>query len=382
MKRIYLDHNATAGKLRPACRELWLEVAEEGGNPSSLHGRGRRARQRIDEARERVAAALKVHEDEITFTSGATEANNLALFGTLRTAGEGRGLVTTAAEHSSVLAAARALAREGARLHVLGIDADGQADPEELRSTLEHVAPSLVSIQAANNEVGTLPQLERFAEVIAGRVPFHTDAVQALGRVPVELSRWGVDLASFSGHKIGAPPGVGILWKRQGVQIAPLFFGGGQEKDLRPGTENVPGIAATALALELAVAECEAFREETASLARWLWREIEQGFPAARLIGPAFDRGPRLPNTLAVAFPDHDGKVLLTRLDLEGLELSAGSACASGSLEASHVLLAMGFDEKRARAALRFSLGRDTSREDCNRVIAILKKVFAHSHAT
>jgi cysteine desulfurase len=208
------------------------------------------------------------------------------------------------------------------------------------------------------------------------------DAVQALGRVPVRLAEWGADLASFSSHKVGGPAGVGILWKRNSVPLRPRTFGGGQELDLRPGTEDVPGIAAAAVAIELAVREQAAVAGRCAELTRWLWTELARALPGLRLLGPPIDSARRLPNTLCLLVPGTDGKVLVTRLDLEGLEVSAGSACASGSLEPSHVLLALGLSSDEARSGLRLSLGRNTSAEECKRALAVFHKLFAPSRAT
>jgi len=383
--RVYLDHNAST-PLRPEARALWLEVSDSvGANPSSLHASGRRARAYVDEARERVARALKASEDEILFTSGGTEANNLALQGAAAAAGGGAGLVTTAAEHSAVLETSRSLERLGHPLFVLEVDRNGRPDLTALGDVLERERPALVSVMAANNEVGSLPDLPAVAAILAdgrGRTPtFHTDAVQALGRIPVDLAGWGVDLASFSAHKLGGPKGVGVLWRKTGTPLAPTTYGGGQQQALRPGTEDVAGIAAAGLVIERAVREQEELARDTAALVSLLWDEIRTALPGVRLIGPALDE-PRLPNTLALLVPGADGKVLVTRLDLEGLEVSAGSACASGSIEPSHVLLAMGYDEDQARSGLRLSLGRNTSREECKHVARLLKKLFAASHAT
>jgi len=382
--RVYLDHNSTT-PLRMEVRECWLEVAGEvGGNPSSLHTSGRRARAWVDKSRERVAAALRVHEDEILFTSGATEANNLALFGSLEAAGAG--LLTTAIEHSSVLGPARELAARGFRLKLVPVDEQGFPDPRRIGALAARGGIALVSVAAANNETGVLSDLCAISAELAGLGPvrprFHTDAVQALGRIPVRLAAWGVDLASFSAHKIGGPPGVGILWRRKGLGLRPLVFGGGQELDLRPGTENVPGIAAAALAIELAVDEQEEYAARTRELAGWLWHELHASVPALRLLGPPIDSERRLPNALCVLVPGTDGKVLVTRLDLAGLEVSAGSACASGSVEPSHVLLAMGLSRDEARSGLRLSLGRTTTREECRRALSALDNTLASSRAT
>ncbi len=383
MKRVYLDHNATT-PMRREVRNLFHATLDRlGGNASSLHTSGREARQVIDSARERVAAALEVSEDEILFTSGGTESNNLALFGTLRHRGPGAGLVTTSIEHSSVLSPAEQLEREGHPVVRTAVDAQGRPDLEAIAQAAgdEALDSVVVSVSAANNEVGSTLALGELAEKLratcgANQATLHTDAVQALGRIPLRLAEWGIDLATFSAHKLGGPPGIGLLYHRKGVRLEPLQRGGGQELELRPGTENVPGIAAAALAIELAVAEREEFAQRTRTLASTFCREVRVALPDACFLGPPIEDDDRLPNTVAFLLPGTDGRVLVTRLDLVGLEVSAGSACASGSLEPSHVLLAMGLDADRARAGLRISLGRTTTSEDIHSAVEILSRTF------
>ena len=386
--RIYLDHNATT-PLRPEVRERWLEVQDEfPANPSSAHGSGRRARDLVDRARERVAGALGVAEGEILFTSGGTEANNLALFGAV--AGIGGppaevAFVTTRAEHASVLAPGDVLAGRGHPVIRGDVDDAGRPLLAAVVDAASCHPRAVVSVAAANNEVGTLAPVGELVAALAGAgavACVHTDAVQALGRVPIQLSAWGCDLASFSAHKVGGPKGVGVLWCRAGTPLVPLVHGGGQEQGLRSGTEDVAGVVAAALAIDLAVGEQGEYKAHTGSLATALWEELARTLPDARLLGPPIDAPDRLPNTLSVLFPAGGGRMLVTRLDLEGLEVSAGSACASGSLEPSHVLRAMGLDEESARGALRISLGRTTTREECARAVDILRIARGSSHAT
>lgn len=376
MERLYLDHNATTPLRAEARAEYLRELDRLGGNPSSVHTSGRAARVVLDLARERAAAALGVHEDELVFTSGGTESVHLALLGALKVAPAG-GLVTTVVEHSAVLGAAELAGTMGRPVARVGVDAAGRVDLAQLVSRARDGA-ALVSLQTANNEVGTVHPVGKLVaelETRGERPLVHTDAVQALGRVPVELRAWRVDLASFSAHKLGGPLGVGLLYKRKGVRLAPLLVGGGQEGGLRPGTENVPAIAAAACALELAVAEraqqAVAWRASTSEL----WRQLQSKVPDVRLNGPEIDASDRLPNTLNVTLPGSDGRTLVARLDLEGLEVSAGSACASGSLEPSHVLLAMGRSPEAARAGLRLSLGRTTRGEDVHKAVEILSRI-------
>ena len=389
MKRVYLDHNATT-PMDPVVRARWLEVQDElVGNPSSLHAGGRWARDLIDRAREQVAGALRVHEEEVIFTSGGTESNNVALRGVMAAQGPEHGLVTSAIEHSSVLETARALADQGHPLSIVPVDDRGCPDFDTLANHVARPETVLVSMHAANNEIGTLFDLQHVADVCSrtatssGReIILHTDAVQALGRVPIDPRAWGVNLVSLSAHKVGGPVGVGVLLRTKGTRMHPLLTGGGHEGGLRAGTEDVAGIVSAALAIERAVEQRASFAERTHKMCRTLWHDLCGNVPNARLVGPALDSQERLPNTLAFLVPGEDGKVLITRLDLEGVAVGAGSACASGSLEPSHVLSALGYDEDEARAALRVSLGATTTEEDCRVASDVFQKVFASSRAT
>lgn len=378
MNRVYLDHNATT-PLRPEVRELWLaELDALGGNPSAVHAAGRRARAAIDEARERVAAVLEVREEEVIFTSGGTESNNLALVGSLAQSEPPAGMLTTPLEHPSVLETARSLEEVGYRLVLATVDAAGRIDADEVAALAGREAVELVSVMAANNEIGVVSPLaelgEGLARLGAKRPRFHVDAVQLLGRLPFHPASWQADLVSLSAHKVGGPLGVGVLIARGNTPLAPVLTGGGQEYGLRSGTENAPAIAAAALAIELAVSERASYEEAVGQLTRELWTAIESDFPHARLLGPPLGAHDRLPNTLNVLFPGVEGRALVARLDIAGLEASAGSACASGSLEASHVLLALGLDEASARAGLRLSLGRNTCSQDVHNAVDILRK--------
>ena len=383
---VYLDHNATT-PMRDEVRDLLDSLGEEQlGNPSSLHHSGRRARQLIDMAREQAAAALGVHEDTLTFTSGGTESNNLALFGVMRASSGPGTFVTTAIEHSSILAPAEVLASAGHRCILIGVDGSGQPDLEALCGAA--TGARLVSVMAGNNEIGVVPPLARLLERLprgeqGARVLLHTDAAQAVGRI--ELPWAQLDLATLSAHKFGGPVGIGILLRRQGLRLVSQNYGGGQELGLRPGTENAPAIAACALALELAIRDRARFAARVDALAWRLWSRLSSAVPGLVLLGPplsAEGSSPeRLPGTLNVVASEVDGKVLVTRLDLAGLEVSAGSACASGSLEASHVLLALGLDEMRARAGLRLSLGHTTSAEDVDSAVEILRRALGETRA-
>ena len=378
MTRVHLDHNATS-PLRPEVRAKWLEELDAlGGNPSAVHASGRRARAVIDEARERVAAVLEVAEEDVIFTSGGTESNNLAIVGTLSQEAPPAGLLTTPLEHPSVLETARSMEEAGYELVLAEVDAEGRIDAHATAALAERHGVRLVSVMAANNEIGVVSPLEDLGAALArlgdARPRFHVDAVQWLGRGPFTPRAWQADLVSLSAHKVGGPLGVGVLIARGATPLAPILTGGGQEAGLRSGTENAPALAAAALAIEMAVCERAQSVERIGALTRSLWTELHAAFPDARLLGPPIDAPDRLPNTLNVSFADVDGRALVARLDMAGLEASAGSACASGSLEASHVLLALGLDEERARAGLRLSLGWNSCSQDVHNAVDILRK--------
>ncbi|MBM3977057.1 MAG: aminotransferase class V-fold PLP-dependent enzyme, partial [Planctomycetes bacterium] len=290
----------------------------------------------------------------------------------------------TRIEHSAVLGALEVAAERGAPTRLVGVDAHGFVDPDEVASAARGCAAGLVSVQAANNEIGCVQPLAALRPALR-ELPdtlLHTDAVQALGRIPLDLAGWGIDLASFSAHKLGGPAGVGWLWVRRGVELRAPLRGGGQEHGLRPGTEPAALWSAAALALELTLGEQAQARSRWSGLAVQIWEEIARSVPDARLHGPAITDARRLPNTLNIGLPGVDGKILAMQLDLAGLCASAGSACASGSAAPSHVLLALGLDEDRARGGLRVSLGWNTSAEDCKRAVEILRGVAASLRAT
>jgi len=378
LKRVYLDHNATT-PLRPEAREALLAALDDGlGNASSVHDSGRRARAAIDDARMRVAAALGVTEDEVLFTSGGTEANNLALFGALAAGPAEMQVVTTAIEHAAILEPAEQIAASGRSVHHLRVDAAGAPDLDELARVASN-GPTFVSVMAANNEIGSTVNLADVRSAAGSRAVLHSDAVQLLGKSPFDLEAAGVDLATFSAHKIGGPLGVGVLVRRGHVPLAARTFGGAQEAEFRPGTENVPAIAAAAVAIELAVQETGGYAARTRALTGDLWRGLRAAVPEVRLNGPAIDDPTRLPNTLSVSGHGGDARTLVVRLDLAGVEVSAGSACASGSLEPSHVLLALGLDVEHATSSIRISLGRTTSSEDIHRSVGRLGRILGEA---
>jgi cysteine desulfurase len=376
--RVYLDHNATA-PLRPEVREAMLPFLGAPANPSSAHREGARARAALEAARVEVAALVGGAPAEVIFTSGATEANNLALRGALGASAPGAGILTTAIEHASVLDTARDLAAAGAPLAIVPVDDEGVLDPDDV---LAAGAPgtAVASIGLANGEVGVVAPVAAVAPALRARgLVVHTDAAQAAGRLPLDAGALGVDLLSLSAHKLGGPAGVGALWARAGVRLRPQLTGGGQERERRAGTENLPGIVGFGVAARLARAEQAALAAATAALVERLWRGIRARVPAARRNGPS--AGPRLPNTLNVSIPGCRGESLLVLLDLAGIAVSVGSACAAGAAEPSHVLRAMGRDAEDARGGLRFSLGRDTTAADVDRVIDVLPGLVAQVRA-
>lgn len=381
MNRVHLDFNATT-PLRPEARAVLLEVLDSGaGNPSSVHDSGRAARAVIDDARARVADALGVDEDAIVFTSGGTEANNLALFGSIEALEGPLHLVTTPVEHAAVLEPARAAAerwKDRLRLTLLKVDAAGRPDLDELREAAAR-GPALISIIAANNEIGTVTPYEEVRAALGDRADliYHSDSVQLLGKRRFDLR--AVDLVTFSAHKVGGPVGVGILVRRRRTPMGPRLFGGAQEAALRPGTENVAAIAAAACAIELAVQETAEFEARTAELTERLWIGLRDSIPGLQLNGPPLGDPRRLTNTLNVSAPLQDARTLVVKLDLMGLEVSAGSACASGSIEPSHVLEALGIDRHRAAAGIRISLGKSTSEADIHMAVDKLRRTLGEA---
>lgn len=365
----YFDHAATA-PLLPEAREAMLGVLDgEAGNASSLHAPGRRVRMLLEEARERCAAALGARVEEIVFTSGATESDNLAVLGTARLAPVGSRVLISGVEHPAVRQAADRLALEGYRVDTIPVDADGRVVGAADRITSD---TCLVSVMAVNNEVGTEQPVADIAAAcrVAG-APFHTDAVQAPGYQRLCPGEEGIDLLSLSGHKIGGAPGAGLLYVRRGRTLAPLLHGGGQEDSRRPGTENVPAIVALAVALESAA---ERAHLEAARL-QGLRERLEAGvreIPGATPLGHGASRAPHISSWI---FDGLAAESVLVALDLEGIAASSGSACSSHSIEPSPVLLAMGRTEAESRGLVRFSLGRTTTESDVGHLLAILPKV-------
>lgn len=386
---IYMDHAATT-PVRPEVREAMAPYLERRfGNPSSIHRAGREARAALEEARERVAAVIGAERREIVFTSGGTEADNIAVLGRwrwTRSGGRTGPVVCSAVEHRAVLGAVDAAAREGADPVVLGVDPQGRVDPAELGEALastEAAPPSVVSVMWGNNEVGVLQPVRELADRCRGAgVAFHSDAVQALGKVPVRMDEVPCDLLSVNAHKLGGPKGIGALFVRDGVELEPLVHGGGQERAVRPGTQNVAAAVGLATAAELAV---EALETERTRLTRL--RERMEAALAERLPGLAVHAGSaeRLPHVLNVSVPGADQEALLMALDMEGLGVSSGSACQSGSVEPSHVLTAMGRtaeaggagggEDGRPAASVRLSLGWSSTEDEIEHAIECVPRI-------
>ena len=344
------------------------------GNPSSSHSAGRAARALVDEARDRVAEVLNCRPREIVFTGGGSEADNLALRGVMARGGAvGRHLIISAVEHEAVLETARDLSARGFEVTILPVDSMGLVDPADLARALRQET-ALVSVMTANNEVGTVEPIAELLEVTRAQSDalFHTDATQALGKLPLDMGKLGVDLLTISAHKIYGPKGVGALFVRQGTRLDAQITGGGQERTRRSGTENVPGIAGLGMAALLAEGERDREAARLGPLSKRLTEEILRAVPDAQPTGAPFPR--RLPNFCTISFPGVEGELLLLRLDRAGVCGSAGSACTSGSLAPSHVMLAMGLAPELAAAHLRLTLGRSTTEDEVGEVAAIVAR--------
>ncbi|MGH8007640.1 MAG: cysteine desulfurase family protein [Candidatus Binatia bacterium] len=379
MLPIYLDHNATT-PLRPEVLEAMLPYLQARfGNPSSVHWAGRQAKQGLEEARERVAALLNARPSEVVFTSGGTESNNLALRGALSAArAKGTHVITTAIEHSSVLEPLRALAYDGFTLTVLPVDDEGRVGVNDLATALRPETV-LVSIGLANHEIGTIQPIAALSQVTRERgVLLHVDAVQAAGKLPLDVKSLGMDLLSLSAHKIYGPKGIGALYVRKGTNLASILRGGPQEREKRAGTENVAAAVGFGMAATLAAQEVEAQATRSLRLIARLWESISRQISQVSLNSP---KHACLANTLNVSFAGATGEGLMMGLDLAGIAVSTGSACAAGSLEPSHVLLALGRDATTAKSAIRFSVGKDTTEQDIDRVLEVLPRVVEQVRA-
>jgi cysteine desulfurase len=362
MKRVYLDHNATSPVAPEVLAAMLPYFSQTYGNASSIHAFGREAREAVERARSSVAALLGTHPSEITFSSGGTESNNQAIFGVLGSAPEtNRHVITSAIEHVAVLDPCRELAKRGVDVTFLPVDREGLVNPEDVRRAIRPDT-ELISLMLANNELGTIEPIEEIGKIAAeSGILFHTDAVQAAGKIPIDVTRLGVHLLSISAHKFYGPKGVGALYVRKGTQLKPLLYGGHSERDRRPGTEDIAAIAGMGKAAELALANMQAEGARLSALRDFLEKGLLERIPQSWVNGA---RASRTPNTTNMTFPFIEGEAMVIALDLKGIACSTGAACSSGAIEPSHVLTAIGLPAKDARATLRLSLGHQNTREE------------------
>jgi cysteine desulfurase len=375
MRRVYLDHNATTPLAPEVFAAMEPYLNGEYGNASSIHAWGQRAKAAVEEARESVARLLGAQTSEIVFTSGGTESNNLAIFGAVEAARTNSGvkhIVTTAIEHHAVLYPVKALERRGMRATYVPVSREGVVDPADIERAIT-AETVLITVMHANNELGAIQPIEAIAGIARDHgIVFHTDAVQSVGKIPVNAAAPGVRLLSLSAHKLYGPKGVGALYVRKGTPLRPLMYGGHHERDRRPGTENVAGIVGLGTAAELALEHGPEELERAGKLRDWLENGILQTVPDACLNS---GKSPRLPTTSSISFEGIDGEGFVIAMDLAGIACSAGAACSSGSLEPSHVLSAIGKNREEARSTIRFSLGRTTTREDIDYALEIIPQV-------
>ncbi len=373
MKTVYVDNNATT-KVAPEVLEAMLPYFSElYGNPSSMHFFGGQVQKQVNEAREKVADLLGADPSEIVFTSCGTESDNAAIMGTLDSYPEKRHLITTRVEHPAIGNVSAYLGRKGYRVTELSVNREGQLDLDELKeSTTDETA--LVSAMYANNETGVIFPIEEIGEIVKAKgIPFHTDAVQAAGKIPLQMKKSTIDMLSISGHKLHAPKGIGVLYIRKGTKFSPFMIGGHQEKGRRGGTENVPYIIGLGKACELAKKHLEEENTKVRTLRDYLEQKIFEKIPNTLVNG---DRGNRLPNTLSVSFEYVEGESILLLLSDLGICASSGSACTSGSLEPSHVLRAMGVPFTAAHGSIRFSLSIYNTKEEMDYIIDHLPPII------
>jgi cysteine desulfurase len=377
MRRIYFDHNATTPVESAVLEAMLPFLSGDFGNASSIHTFGQRARAAVETAREQVATLINARPQEVVFTSGGTESDNHAIFGASVPRGLRSGpvhVITSSIEHEAVLNSCQALEKLGVEVTYLPVSQDGLVDPGAVRSAIRRET-ILISIMHANNELGSVQPLGEIGRVAAEhKIPFHTDAVQSAGKIPIDVQAMHIDLLSLSGHKLYAPKGVGAIYIKSGTHLRQFLFGGHHQRGFRPGTENVPGIVGLGKAAEMARLRLS----EDAARVGALRDSLEQGLlariPDCRVNGAG---APRTPNTTNLTFAGIEGEALVIALDLKGLACSTGAACSSGAVEPSHVLTAIGLPATEARASLRFSLGRHTSAEEVDAALEIIPAAVA-----
>jgi cysteine desulfurase len=372
MRRIYLDNNATTPVLPEVFEAMRPYFGEHFGNASSIHHHGQETRAAVERARDSVGSLLGCRAAEIVFTSGGTEADNLAIAGLT---GAGDHIITSSIEHHAVLHACRHLEEMGSEVTYAPVDGRGLVDPDDVRRALRPNT-TLISVMLANNETGVLQPVEAIGKIAAeADIYFHTDAVQAASKIPIDVARIGCDALSISGHKMHAPQGIGALYVRKGTRLQPLFYGGRHERSRRAGTENVPGIVALGKAAELAMQGFERGDDQKMCALR---DRLQHGILAqVEDAGVNGDGAPRVPNTASIYFDHIEGESMVISLDLKGLAVSTGAACSSGAIEPSHVLTAMGLRSDRARASIRLSLGKQNTEEDIDIALALVPETVA-----
>ena len=379
MKGVYMDNNATT-PVHPEVMEVMLPFfSEHFGNPSSIHWAGREVKKGIETARESVASFLKCDPKEIVFTAGGSESDNLAIKGVCEALKDkGNHIITTRVEHPAVLHTCEYMEKQGFQVTYLPVDMDGMINLEDLKNAITDKT-ILITIMFANNETGTIFPIAEIGKIAKERkVTFHTDAVQAAGKIPLDVNALNVDLLTISAHKLYGPKGVGVLYVRKGTKMKPMIHGGGQERNRRAGTENVTGLVGMGKACEIAMRDMDAESERLLRLRERLHKGLTQKIEHVKLNGhPSM----RLNNTLNVSFEYVEGESLLLNLDMDGVAASSGSACSSGSLEPSHVLTAMGLPHEVAHGSVRFSLGRSNTEADIDKIIEIMPPVVARLRA-
>ncbi|MGP0096324.1 MAG: cysteine desulfurase family protein [Terriglobales bacterium] len=379
MRRVYLDNNATTPVLPQVLEMMQPYFGEHFGNASSIHHHGQETRAAVERARESVAALLGCRASEIVFTSGGTESDNLAIFGVT---GPGDHVITSTIEHHAVLNSCKRLAENpgeergtaGCKVTYIPVDGRGLVDPADVKRALR-ANTKLISIMFANNETGVVQPVAEIGKIAAeAGVHFHIDAVQAAGKIPIDVREIGCDLLTISGHKFHGPQGVGALYVRKGTKVDPIFYGGRHERSRRAGTENVPGIVGLGNAAELARAGLACGDDNKLAAAR---DRLERELLEIEATGLNGEGAPRVPNTTNLYFDGIDGEALVIALDLKGLAVSTGAACSSGAIEASHVLTAMGMPQERAKASIRFSLGKQNTAEDVDFALGLIPETVA-----